>query len=90
VLQDDVGDLVGDVAVMRPRVVQRIGHDDDASAGEPECGAGEGVVLQVLQFLEPGAVDEFVGGADLDAEVLGDGDGSYRFGGAEPHVGADA
>src|SRR6266545_3830711 len=91
VLEDDVGDLVCDVAVGPACLVERVVHHHRASAGrQPEGGAGEGVVLQVLPLLQPGTGDEFVCWAYLDAEMFGDGDGSYRFGRAQSHVGPDA
>ena len=72
VVEQDVGEFVGDVAVGASRVVAGVVDGDGPAVGQVEGGRGERAGLEPLEFFEAGAVDELVGGDDLDVQVLGE------------------
>jgi hypothetical protein len=90
VAEEDVGDLVGDVAVGTTGIVVGVAYDDGSAVGKVECGGGERAGLKLVEFLEFGSVDEIVCGVDLDVEVRCEAADRHVRVGLEPELGTCA
>jgi len=62
VVEEYVGEFVGDVAVGARGVVAGVGDGGGPAVGQVEGGGGEGAGLEPFEFFGPGAVDKVVGG----------------------------
>lgn len=88
--KQDMGDLVGDIAIGAARIVIRIAHHDSSTVRQVEGRGGECAGLKLVKVLKFGPVDEIVRGVDLDVEVCGKlADRHVRLG-LEPELGTCA
>lgn len=90
VIEEDVGKLVGDVAVGAAGVIAGVADRDGPAVGQVEGGGGEGAGLELFEFFELGPVDEVVGGDDVHAEVAGQVTDAQPVVGSQAHLGSSA
>jgi hypothetical protein len=86
VVEQEMGELVSNVAVRAAGLVEGVVHRDGPAVGQVEGDRGEGARLDAFEFLEPSGIDKLIGGTDLHVEVASQVTDVESVSGTETHV----